>query len=127
MVSESFLRFMKAHGLEKKQPVGYLYMICRNIIYDHYRQAKHTTSLENLMAQGVDFAVSPNYEQQVVYNQILSSIQELPEDQKDVLLLQYVQGLDNRTIANALGKSESAVKSLSYRGLETLRKQYSSI
>jgi RNA polymerase sigma-70 factor (ECF subfamily) len=47
---------------------------------------------------------------------------KLAPDQRDVLLLRLMAGLSIEAIAEALGKSPGAVKSLQHRGLAKLRK-----
>ena len=48
--------------------------------------------------------------------------EQLVADQRDVLLLRLMAGLTVESIAEALGKSEGAVKALQRRGLANLRK-----
>lgn len=48
--------------------------------------------------------------------------EQLVPDQRDVLLLRLMAGLTIEAIAEALGKSEGAVKALQRRGLANLRK-----
>lgn len=48
--------------------------------------------------------------------------EQLVADQRDVLLLRLMAGLTIEAIAEALGKSEGAVKALQRRGLANLRK-----
>jgi RNA polymerase sigma factor (sigma-70 family) len=48
--------------------------------------------------------------------------EQLVADQRDVLLLRLLAGLTVESIAEALGKSEGAVKALQRRGLANLRK-----
>jgi RNA polymerase sigma-70 factor (ECF subfamily) len=48
--------------------------------------------------------------------------EQLVPDQRDVLLLRLMAGLPIEAIAEAVGKSEGAVKSLQHRGLNNLRK-----
>jgi RNA polymerase sigma factor (sigma-70 family) len=48
--------------------------------------------------------------------------EELVPDQRDVLLLRLMAGLTIESVAEALGKSEGAVKALQRRGLANLRK-----
>jgi RNA polymerase sigma factor (sigma-70 family) len=48
--------------------------------------------------------------------------EQLVPDQRDVLLLRLMAGLTVEAIADALGKSEGAIKALQRRGLANLRK-----
>ena len=49
----------------------------------------------------------------------------LTEDQRQVLVLKFFEGLDNPTVAQVLDKSYGAVKSLQHRGLGALRRALS--
>lgn len=53
---------------------------------------------------------------------VLSLCEGLVADQRDVLLLRLMAGLTIEAIADALGKSEGAVKALQRRGLANLRR-----
>lgn len=49
------------------------------------------------------------------------ALEELPADQREVLVLRHVVGLSPGEIANTLGKSESSVHGLHHRGRRTLQ------
>ncbi|MFN2408373.1 MAG: RNA polymerase sigma factor [Pyrinomonadaceae bacterium] len=46
---------------------------------------------------------------------------KLPEDQRLVIVMRFADEKSIREIADALGRSEGAVKQLQFRGLENLR------
>lgn len=121
ITSTTFLKFFKSDWQKLKQPVAYLYTICRHAIIDYYRENKHQVSLESLLEQGQDVGATFETDKRLLMMEALKVIDNLPHDQKEVILLQYVQDLDNKTIGQIMEKSESAVKSLAHRGLETLR------
>jgi RNA polymerase sigma factor (sigma-70 family) len=52
---------------------------------------------------------------------VLGALQQLPERQREVLVLRYYVDLDEAGIADALGISRGAVKSHASRGAATLR------
>ena len=52
---------------------------------------------------------------------IFTLVRLLPEDQRKVLELRFVEGKSTRETAEALGRSEGAIKQLQFRGLENLR------
>ena len=47
----------------------------------------------------------------------------LPPDQRTVLVLRFEAGLRNREIAGVLGRTEGAVKALTFRAISTLRRR----
>jgi RNA polymerase sigma-70 factor, ECF subfamily len=52
---------------------------------------------------------------------LFAMLRELPEDQRRVLELRFMEEKSTREVAEALGRSEGAVKQLQFRGLESLR------
>lgn len=52
---------------------------------------------------------------------VFALVRELPEDQRKVLELRFVEEKSTREVAEALGRSEGAIKQLQFRGLESLR------
>ena len=52
---------------------------------------------------------------------VFALVRELPEDQRKVLELRFVEEKSTREVAEAMGRSEGAIKQLQFRGLENLR------
>jgi RNA polymerase sigma-70 factor, ECF subfamily len=50
------------------------------------------------------------------------AITQLTEDQRQVILLRFIEGLDNATAAAVLSKSVNAIKALQHRALTSLRR-----
>ena len=50
-------------------------------------------------------------------------VAELAEDQRRVLVMRFAEEKNIREIADALGRSEGAIKQLQFRALENLRKR----
>jgi len=53
---------------------------------------------------------------------MLSAIRALTEEQQQVIILRFYQGLSNAEVARIMGKPEGAVKALQSRGLRSLRR-----
>jgi RNA polymerase sigma-70 factor (ECF subfamily) len=105
---------------------AYLYRIARNAVAEFYRKAKKTSSVS------VDNVVLTDEKQTSNPKQMLSTTQEhqalyealgeLREDYRQVLILRFINGLSPGEIAEAMGKSEGAVRVLQHRALKALRK-----
>jgi RNA polymerase sigma-70 factor (ECF subfamily) len=54
---------------------------------------------------------------------LFQMVETLPDDQRRVVLLRFADEKSIRDIADALGRSEGAVKQLQFRALENLRKK----
>jgi RNA polymerase sigma-70 factor (ECF subfamily) len=55
--------------------------------------------------------------------EIRAAVSELPRDQRDAIMLHFGGGLKNKEIGDIMGRSEGAVKLLTFRGLTALRHQ----
>ena len=53
---------------------------------------------------------------------LATALKHLTEDQRQVILLKFGEGMDNVEVARVLGKSVGSVKSLQHRALAALRR-----
>lgn len=106
--------------------LAWLYTIAGNLISSYYRRAERasTVSLEDGLDAHVADVPDPEAAASLAIDQerLVAAMQELTDDQRQVIDLKFLQGLDNLTVAQVLGKSYGAVKSLQHRGLEALRR-----
>jgi RNA polymerase sigma-70 factor, ECF subfamily len=101
-------------------PFGaWLLRIAANIVADRTRQAARHQDL----ADPEDATeVSPfSLEEVAEHAAIFRSVERLPEDQRFVIVQRFAEEKSIREIAEAMGRSEGAVKQLQFRGLQTLR------
>jgi len=95
--------------------VAWLYRMAANAIADHSRRLQRERAAEPA-------TVGPeNYEQEERTARIFALFRELPESQRRVLEMRFVQQKSIRDIARELGRSEGAIKQLQFRGMENLR------
>lgn len=102
---------------------GWLYRIAHNIVVDHYRSWRKDAELpleERLVADRGD-PVSA-LDKTLNKEQLRTAIGHLTDDQTNVIWLKFVEGLSNAEVAEVLGKTEGAVKSLQHRALDALRR-----
>ncbi|HSL86071.1 MAG TPA: sigma-70 family RNA polymerase sigma factor, partial [Bacteroidales bacterium] len=102
---------------------AYLYRIAHNWIMDHYRkQGPETVEIDSeLMESNVDNPegkMTQAWEQERVRKALLN----LPEKQRQVIMLRFYDNWTHAEAASALGKSEEATRALQYRALDALRK-----
>lgn len=98
--------------------VTWLYRIAANAIADQARKkSREVTEIESR----TEASIEPNLEQVERRARLFSAVDELPEDQRRVILLRFGEEKSIREIAAALNRSEGAVKQLQFRGLENLR------
>jgi RNA polymerase sigma-70 factor (ECF subfamily) len=107
--------------------LAWLYTIARNLVNDHHRRAGRGEMVpldETLPANAPD----PEGVADLALNQrrLAAALDQLTEDQRQVILLRFIEDLDNRTVAQVLDKSYGAVKALQHRGLASLRRIFES-
>ena len=125
-LSETFSRFLHALRLGKGPQAylqAYLYRIAHNWITDQYRrQAQADLPLvdENLHdgPASLESQVATNLRQQ----QVREALMRLTPDQRQVIMLKYIEGWQNQEVAAVLEKPVGAVKSLQHRALAALRR-----
>jgi RNA polymerase sigma-70 factor, ECF subfamily len=115
------------HGIESYSIQGvpfsaWLYRIARNRIIDHLRRQPEKTDL-SLEEARIETIASGEavLENTLRRDELLKAVQVLTDEQRQVIVLKFIDDLDNTTIASILGKTEGAVKSLQHRALDTLR------
>jgi RNA polymerase sigma-70 factor (ECF subfamily) len=100
--------------------LSWLYTIARNLVVDHHRQASVLVEDEQVAVDATD--IEETLEHTLTQQRLAAAVSHLTEDQRRVILLKFIEGVDNRTVARMLGKSVGAVKSLQHRGLAALRR-----
>jgi RNA polymerase sigma-70 factor, ECF subfamily len=100
--------------------------IGRHRAFDHMRRASRRPSVDPydgtpILAAWPDHADAATLAiQNLTTNACLKLIARLPLDQAEAVTLRVVVGLDTRSAAAVLGKTEGAVRSAAHRGLKRL-------
>ncbi len=124
--SEVFTRLIERmdHFTYRGRPLlAWLYTIARNLIADYQRRSGQTTTLpsyEQLVTEADD--LEQIAERGLAQQRLAAAMTTLTEDQRQVIILRFIEGLDNAEVAQTLGKSVGAVKSLQHRALAALRR-----
>ena len=126
LTAEVFVRLVEKidrftyHG---RPLLAWLYTIARNLITDHYRRTGQATMLpldDQLVAETDDLEEAA--ERGLAQRRLAAALPHLTEDQRQVVLLKFIEGLSNAEVAQVLGKPVGAVKSLQHRALAALRR-----
>jgi RNA polymerase sigma-70 factor (ECF subfamily) len=95
--------------------VAWLYRIAAHELSDRRHDAARLSE-----AQQPDPGTDPQLEQQIALFQL---VDRLPDEQRRVIELRFGEGRSIQEAADALGRSEGAIKQLQRRALEKLRRE----
>jgi RNA polymerase sigma-70 factor (ECF subfamily) len=101
--------------------IAWLYTIARNLVIDHYRTRKNILPLEEAISLPSELDL-PHEEAQMHFDleAMRDALQALSKDQQQALVLKYIAGLPNDSIAKIMNKQEGTIRGLQMRGLQTL-------
>jgi RNA polymerase sigma-70 factor (ECF subfamily) len=123
---ETFSRFLSALNAGKGPDdclQAYLYRIAHNWITDRYRRMPvPPVPLDEDQVVAPGAGTEAQVESALLRQEVRAALRCLTPAQRQVIVLKYVEGCDNETIAVALGKPLGAVKSLQHRALNTLKR-----
>ena len=124
LVGDVFVRMLEAVRSDRAWTTslqGWLYRIAHNLIVDRFRRSggrEHVELDEGWMATD---NTSHSFETLFASNQLQQGMRVLTEEQQQVVVLKFVEGLSNTEVAEILNKTEGAVKALQHRALTALR------
>ena len=127
ITEEVFVKAWKAIGSCKGKSntfSSWLYRIAHNHLINTLRSMQRFASIE--MENLVDVS-NPGLEAESKLEQqeLLEKIKCLPQNQTQVIILKFIEGLDNREIGKIMSKSEGAIRVLQMRALTALRQKLS--
>ena len=105
-------------------PLAYLFTIARNAIIDFYRKRKTVVdNSEDLLSNIPDSRASPpeEYQQNEEIRKVLAAMPALTADQQEIIILKFIEGLENEELSRITGKSQAAIRQIQSRGLKMLR------
>ena len=128
LTADVFVKAMKS--LDRYQDRGlpfaaFLYRIARNAAIDRSRTLKQPLSVDGLLVepsskQDVEAEASLAVEKSI----LLAALSKLKPEHRDVISLRFIEGYAALEVAQMLGKTEGAIRTLQHRALERLRKEF---
>jgi RNA polymerase sigma-70 factor (ECF subfamily) len=119
------LRSMSGFRWQGKDFGAWLMTIARNLCTDHFKAGRtrleSTTedmSVHDDATEGPENAVLAGLTNEI----LLAALKKLPDEQRDCLIMRFLQGLSIAETAAVLGRSDGAVKQLQLRGVRNLAK-----
>lgn len=100
----------------------WLYSIAHNHVIDVFRSKKKEMSLKaETVAEVCDYRLE--VETKLEHQQLLDVIAHLPHNQRQVIILKFIEGLDNHEIGEVMHRNQGAIRVLQMRALATLRQK----
>jgi len=125
LTSEVFIRMIRSiqdYRTKNASIEAWLYQIARNLAIDHHRKMRvrnHVPLEENLMDD--NGSVDETIEKNLTSDTLVKALALLNDDQREVIVLRFVNSLPIAQVAQLMHKSEDAIKGLQRRGLTALR------
>jgi RNA polymerase sigma-70 factor (ECF subfamily) len=100
---------------------AWLLRIAANAIADRAQRAGKELAVEDAPELGEEATALVDLEEVERRARLFRLVSELPEDQRRVIAMRFAEEKSIREIAQALGRTEGAVKQLQFRALQSLR------
>ena len=129
LASEVFLRVLESlheYRFRGLPVAAWVFRIARNYVIDLHRRRQRRPQVP--LFDGIPDADDDPHtlaERALAQRELHLAMRHLTEEQRQVIILKFIAGLDNTSVARVLGRSEGAVKSLQHRALVSLRKMLS--
>ncbi|MCM0621716.1 sigma-70 family RNA polymerase sigma factor [Nocardioides bruguierae] len=129
LTSETFfraLRSMQGFRWQGRDFGAWLMTIARNLATDHFKASR--TRLEMTTE---DMGLHDDADEEtpeglaiegLTHEVLVSALKQLPDEQRDCIVMRFLQGMSIAEVAAVLGRSDGAVKQLQLRGVRNLAK-----
>lgn len=126
IMQETFLKVWAyiAEGNRIEHMKAFLYRVANNMVIDEYKKKK-TYSLEKLQEQGFEPGIDERsrIEHSIEVKQVMKFIEALPNDDRDLFIMRYIDDLGPKEISALLNETENAVSVRLHRGLKKLKEK----
>jgi RNA polymerase sigma-70 factor, ECF subfamily len=127
LTEQVFLKAWEAIGRYRWQGrpfLAWLYRLAHNTHIDHVRTHKPTLSLNNdeHPVELASAAAAVELGRTLDADLLARALAQLTLDQQHVIVMKFMDGLDNEQIAQTLNKREGAIRALQMRALMSLRR-----
>lgn len=131
LTSETFIRAM--HRIDNFRWIGrdfgaWLVTIARNIVVDHFKARR--TQLEVTTGEILDADEAESTEATVLREmaateasaRLLGAMSRLTDAQQQCIRLRYLENLSTEAVAALMGKRPQAIKTLAWRGMQSMKR-----
>ncbi|GAB4577296.1 MAG: hypothetical protein Fur0022_00270 [Anaerolineales bacterium] len=127
LAAEVFVRMLERidHYEVRGRPfLAWLYTIAHHLVVDHYRQQSEVNlmPLEEALVAGDGFQPVQVAERLLNQECLSKMLTHLTEEQRQVILLKFIEEYEVAEIAEIMGKQERSIRSLQHRALAALHR-----
>jgi RNA polymerase sigma-70 factor (ECF subfamily) len=127
LTAQAFMRAWEAvdrYQIRGAPFVSWLLRIAHNLGVSHLRSKRESSQLHDGIVDD-KFRRSPEsaYERTAEEELVREAISRLRDEQRQVIVLRFIEDLDYREVADIIGKSVAAIRVIQHRALNSLRKQ----
>lgn len=127
LIAESVLNALENFNKlkDKKAFLSFMFSIAKNIVNNKYRRLKFKGSYNENYAKSIpdeNIDVETKHDIEILYKML----NELPEKQKEAIILFEISGFSIKEVADIQNSKESAVKQRLKRGRESLANKFKS-
>ena len=102
---------------------AWVYRVAHNLLVDHYRARPKQGTVAIEECHGLaERGAEQSLDRALTGGELAGALRKLTEEQRQVVVLRFLQGCSIAEAAAATGKTEDAVKKLQARGLLALRR-----
>jgi len=103
---------------------AWLYRVAHNLVVDERRRSRYRNHLPLDAARAVAGEIDPEEqaESRIACQRVRAALGRLTPDQRQVIILRFLEGLSIREVSRIVGKPPGAVKALQHRALSSLRR-----
>ena len=126
IAAETFARVLRRLEDFRWRGAGFepwIFRIAYNLVVDHYRGSGREQLTEEDESTPDEVTPEDLYFQTESASELSQMLNRLSNDQRDVLLLRFVAGLDTDEICHVLGRNANAIRQLQFRALQTMRER----
>jgi RNA polymerase sigma-70 factor (ECF subfamily) len=124
--SETFVRALRridSLSFQGRDVGAWLITIARNIVLDHVKSSRYRLEVPTADMRDADRATDGPEDavlQRLSNAELMTGLAQLPVDQRECLVLRFLQGMSVAETAAAMRKKEGAVKALQHRAVRRL-------
>ena len=132
LVQETYLRFLQVNtDIQPGSHRAWLYRTARNLFIDQFRRQKRARKIKDVIKTDIlpDLSHQKNsqphhaLEQEESFGEVFDAVDQLPDRQREVIMLKFRQGLSYDEISQITGDTKTTIGWLLHEAITKLRKK----